>query len=417
MSNDTLKNGSKPEETLKDPLTELLRNGARDLIRQAVESELISFLSEHDNFKLLDGRQALVRNGFLPERTIQTGIGDVSIQVPKVRDRSGSGLHFNSQLLPPYLKRTKSIEELIPWLYLKGISTGDYTEALCAILGESARGLSANTISRLKNDWIHEHGSWQKQDLSLKKYVYFWADGIYSHVRMDDRLCLLVIIGVTVNGTKELVAVESGYRESSASWEEVLTNLRLRGLEIGPKLAVGDGALGFWNALSKVYPDTVHQRCWVHKTANILNKLPKSMQPKVKESLQEIWMASTRDDAYKAFDKTIELYSAKYPKAMECLLKDKDEMLAFYDFPAEHWIHIRTTNPIESAFATVRLRTKKSKNCGSRTTTLAMVFKLMQSAQKKWRKLKGFNLLQLVVNNVKFKDGVQVTEQSNKDAA
>ena len=417
MSNDTLKNGSKPEETLKDPLTELLRNGARDLIRQAVESELMSLLSEHENIKLLDGRQAVVRNGFLPERTIQTGIGDVSIKVPKVRDRSGSGIHFNSQLLPPYLKRTKSIDELIPWLYLKGISTGDYTEALCAILGELARGLSANTISRLKNDWIHEHERWQKQDLSFKKYVYFWADGIYSHVRMDDRLCLLVIIGVTVHGTKELVAVESGYRESSASWEEVLTSLRQRGLEFGPKLAVGDGALGFWNALSKVYPDAVHQRCWVHKTANILNKLPKSMQPKVKESLQEIWMASTRNDAYKAFDKAIELYSAKYPKAMECLLKDKAEMLAFYDFPAEHWTHIRTTNPIESAFATVRLRTKKSKNCGSRKTTLAMVFKLMQSAEKKWRKLKGFNLLQLVVNNVKFKDGVQVTEQSNKDAA
>jgi len=417
VSNDTLKNGSKPEETLKDPLTELLRNGARDLIRQAVESELMSLLSEHENIKLLDGRQAVVRNGFLPERTIQTGIGDVSIKVPKVRDRSGSGIHFNSQLLPPYLKRTKSIDELIPWLYLKGISTGDYTEALCAILGELARGLSANTISRLKNDWIHEHERWQKQDLSFKKYVYFWADGIYSHVRMDDRLCLLVIIGVTVHGTKELVAVESGYRESSASWEEVLTSLRQRGLEFGPKLAVGDGALGFWNALSKVYPDAVHQRCWVHKTANILNKLPKSMQPKVKESLQEIWMASTRNDAYKAFDKAIELYSAKYPKAMECLLKDKAEMLAFYDFPAEHWTHIRTTNPIESAFATVRLRTKKSKNCGSRKTTLAMVFKLMQSAEKKWRKLKGFNLLQLVVNNVKFKDGVQVTEQSNKDAA
>jgi transposase-like protein len=417
VSNDTLKTVTKPEETLKDPLTELLRNGARELIRQAVESELMSLLSEHEHLKLLDGRQALVRNGYLPERTIQTGIGDVSIQVPKIRDRSGSGIHFNSQLLPPYLKRTKSIEELIPWLYLKGISTGDYTEALCAILGESARGLSANTISRLKNDWIHEHESWQNQDLSLKKYVYFWADGIYSHVRMDDRLCLLVIIGVTVHGTKELVAVESGYRESSASWEEVLTSLRQRGLEFSPKLAVGDGALGFWNALSKVYPDTVHQRCWVHKTANILNKLPKSMQPKVKESLQEIWMASTRDEAYKAFDKTIQLYSAKYPKAMECLLKDKAEMLAFYDFPAEHWTHIRTTNPIESAFATVRLRTKKSKNCGSRKTTLAMVFKLMQSAEKKWRKLKGFNLLQLVVNNVKFKDGVQVTEQSNKDAA
>ena len=417
MSNDTLKTVTKPEETLKDPLTELLRNGARELIRQAVESELMSLLSEHEHLKLLDGRQALVRNGYLPERTIQTGIGDVSIQVPKIRDRSGSGIHFNSQLLPPYLKRTKSIEELIPWLYLKGISTGDYTEALCAILGESARGLSSNTISRLKNDWIHEHESWQNQDLNLKKYVYFWADGIYSHVRMDDRLCLLVIIGVTVHGTKELVAVESGYRESSASWEEVLTGLRQRGLEFGPKLAVGDGALGFWNALSKVYPNTVHQRCWVHKTANILNKLPKSMQPKVKESLQQIWMASTRDEAYKSFDRAIELYSAKYPKAMECLLKDKAEMLAFYDFPAEHWTHIRTTNPIESAFATVRLRTKKSKNSGSRKTTLAMVFKLMQSAEKKWRKIKGFNLLQLVVNNVKFKDGVQVTEQSNKDAA
>jgi putative transposase len=417
VSNDTLKTAAKPEETLKDPLTELLRNGARELIRQAVESELMSLLSEHENLKLLDGRQALVRNGYLPERTIQTGIGDVSIQVPKIRDRSGSGIHFTSQLLPPYLKRTKSIDELIPWLYLKGISTGDYTEALCALLGESARGLSANTISRLKNDWIDEHERWQRQDLSLKKYVYFWADGIYSHVRMDDRLCLLVIIGVTVHGTKELVAVESGYRESSASWEEVLTNLRQRGLESAPKLAVGDGAMGFWNALSKVYPDTVHQRCWVHKTGNILNKLPKSMQPKVKESLQEIWMASTRNDAYKAFDKAIELYSAKYPKAMECLFKDKEEMLAFYDFPAEHWTHIRTTNPIESAFATVRLRTKKSKNCGSRKTTLAMVFKLMQSAEKKWRKLKGFNLLQLVVNNVKFKDGVQVTEQSNKDAA
>lgn len=271
MSNDTLKTAAKPEETLKDPLTELLRNGARELIRQAVESELMSLLSEHENLKLLDGRQALVRNGYLPERTIQTGIGDVNIQVPKIRDRSGSGIHFTSQLLPPYLKRTKSIDELIPWLYLKGISTGDYTEALCALLGESARGLSANTISRLKNDWIHEHERWQRQDLSCKKYVYFWADGIYSHVRMDDRLCLLVIIGVTVHGTKELVAVESGYRESSASWEEVLTSLRQRGLESGPKLAVGDGALGFWNALSKVYPDTVHQRCWVHKTANILN--------------------------------------------------------------------------------------------------------------------------------------------------
>lgn len=417
MKDCNLKEVATPVQKITDPLTELLRNGARDLIRQAVEAELGTMLSECEDLKLLDGRQAVVRNGYLPERTIQTGIGDVSIKVPKVRDRSGSGIQFNSHLLPPYLRRTKSIEELIPWLYLKGLSTGDYSEALGSLLGEHAKGLSANTVSRLKSQWLEEHKNWQRQDLSQKRYVYWWADGIYSQVRMDDRLCLLVIIGVTEHGQKELVAVSDGYRESSASWEELLTSLRQRGLTQSPKLSAGDGALGFWNALSKVYPDSRHQRCWVHKTANILNKLPKSMQPKVKASLHEIWMASTRKDAYKAFDNTLELFSAKYPKAMECLRKDKEELLAFYDFPAEHWIHIRTTNPIESAFATVRLRTKKSRNCGSRDSTLAMVFKLMESAQKRWRKIKGFNLLTLVINNVKFEDGVQVVEQSDRKAA
>jgi len=417
MKDCNLKEVSTPVQKIIDPLTELLRNGARDLIRQAVESELETMLSEYSDLKLLNGRQAIVRNGYLPARTIQTGIGDVVVKVPKVRDRSGSGIHFNSQLVPPYLRRTKSIEDLIPWLYLKGLSTGDYSEALGSLLGEHAKGLSANTVSRLKNQWLDEHQNWQRQDLSQKRYVYWWADGIYSQVRMDDRVCLLVIIGVTEHGHKELVAVSDGYRESSVSWEELLTNLRQRGLTHSPKLSAGDGALGFWNALSKVYPDSRHQRCWVHKTANILNKLPKSVQPKVKAALHEIWMASTREDAYKAFDNTLALFSAKYPKAMECLNKDREELLAFYDFPAEHWIHIRTTNPIESAFATVRLRTKKCRNCGSRDTTLAMVFKLIESAQKRWIKIRGFNLLTLVVNNVKFKDGVQVVEQSDRMAA
>lgn len=406
-----------PVQKIIDPLTELLRNGARDLIRQAVEAELSVMLSEYEDLKLIDGRQAIVRNGYLPERTIQTGIGDVIIKVPKVRDRSGSGIHFQSHLLPPYLRHTKSIEELIPWLYLKGLSTGDYSEALGSLLGEHAKGLSPNTVSRLKSQWLDEHQSWQRQDLSRKRYVYWWADGIYSQVRMDDRLCLLVIIGVTEHGHKELVAVSDGYRESSASWEELRTSLRQRGLSHSPKLAAGDGALVFWNAISKVYPDTRHQRCWVHKTANILNKLPKSVQPKVKAALHEIWMASTRKDAHKAFDNALELFTPKYPKAMECLNKDREELLAFYDFPAEHWIHIRTTNPIESAFATVRLRTKKSRNCGSRESTLAMVFKLMESAQKRWIKIRGFNLLTLVVNNVKFENGVQVVEQSDRKAA
>jgi len=417
MSNCTLKSVTTPAEAVLDPLTELLRVGARDLIKQAVEAELADMLSQYESHKLPDGRQAVVRNGYLPERTLQTGLGDVAIQVPKVRDRSGDGVKFTSSLLPPYLKRTKSIEELLPWLYLKGLSTGDYSEALWALLGKNAKGLSANTISRLKADWLDEYREWQKQDLSQKRYVYWWVDGIYSNVRMDDRLCLLVIIGVTEHGYKELVAVEDGYRESSASWQEVLINLRERGLTVAPKLAVGDGALGFWNALSKAYPDCKHQRCWVHKTANVLAKLPKSVQPKVKASLQDIWMAETREDAYKAFDNAIARFSAKYSKAMTCLQKDKEELLAFYDFPAEHWQHIRTTNPIESAFATVRLRTKKSKNCGSRDTTLAMVYKLMQSAQKRWIKIRGFQLLTLVANNVEFKDGLQVIEQSDRNAA
>lgn len=417
MNDNKLELVGTPEEIVGDPLTALLRNGAKALIAQAVEVELEAILVTYQHEKLVDGRQAIVRNGYLPERTIQTGVGDVAIKVPKVRDRSKQGIKFNSSLLPPYLKRTKSMEELIPWLYLKGISTGGFQEALAALVGDQAKGLSANTISRLKANWLREHREWSQRDLSQKRYVYFWADGIYSNVRMDDRLCLLVIVGVTEFGHKELVAVEDGFRESLASWEEVLIKLRQMGLTQGPRLATGDGALGFWNALSKIYPDCRHQRCWVHKTANVLNKVSKSMQPKVKQSLHNIWMAETKKEAKKAFDNAIECYGAKYPKAMGCLDKDREELLAFYDFPAEHWVHIRTTNPIESTFATVRLRTKKSKNCGSRETTLAMVYKLMESAQKKWRKIKGFNLLRLVINNIPFKDGEIVKEQSDRKVA
>ncbi|MFC0383927.1 IS256 family transposase, partial [Chromohalobacter israelensis] len=405
MTDSTLRALSQPEPQVTDPLHELLRQGARDLIAKAVEAELATFLSQYADHRLDDGRQAVVRNGYLPERTVQTGIGDVSVQVPKVRDRSSGGARFNSSLLPPYLKRARSIEELIPWLYLKGISTGDYQEALAALLGDQAKGLSANTVSRLKKQWEDEHTEWRQRDLADRRYVYWWADGIYSNVRLDDRLCLLVIIGVTEQGRKELVAVEDGFRESAASWETVLTSLRARGLTTPPKLAVGDGAMGFWAALSKIYPATDHQRCWVHKTANVLNKLPKSVQPKVKADLHDIWMAETRDEAHKAFDRTVQRFEAKYPKAMACLAKDRDELLAFYDYPAEHWVHIRTTNPIESTFATVRLRTKRSRNCGSRATTLAMVFKLLQSAQKRWRRIKHSQKLELVVSNVKFQDG------------
>jgi len=415
MTKSTLKALSQPEKKVADPLTELLRSGARELIAQAVEAELQLLLEQHTDHRLADGRQAVVRNGSLPERTIQTGIGDVAIKVPKVRDRSGSGIRFNSTLLPPYLKRAQSVEELLPWLYLKGISTGDYQEALSALLGDQAKGLSANTISRLKQHWTEEHRAWCQRDLSHSRYVYWWADGVYSNVRQDDRLCLLVIIGVTEHGRKELVAVEDGYRESATSWSELLLGLQARGLTTSPKLAIGDGALGFWNALAKTYPDTRHQRCWVHKTANILNALPKSVQPKVKAALQEIWMAPTREEAHSAFDRALLRFEPKYPGAMARLRKDRDELLAFYDFPAEHWVHIRTTNPIESTFSTVRLRSRRSRNCGSRETTLAMVYKLLESAQKRWKRIKGFKLLTLVVNNVTFKDGEQEQEQDQSD--
>ncbi len=400
-----------------DALTGILREGAKKLLLAAVEEELEHFLRGNAEQRLPDGRAAVVRNGYLPERQIQTGIGNLTVRVPKVRDRSGSGVKFNSALLPPYLKRTKSVEELLPWLYLKGVSTGDFQEALQSILGHTAQGLSANTICRLKSNWLTEYKDWQKRDLSDKRYVYWWADGIYSNVRMDDKLCLLVIIGATEDGRKELIAVEDGFRESTDSWTAVFGDLRSRGLKEGPSLATGDGALGFWKALTQIFPKTRHQRCWVHKTANVLTKLPKSMHEKVKGSLHEIWMAESRAGAEKAFNLALSQYGAKYDGAMECLRKDHDELLSFYDFPAEHWAHIRTSNPIESAFSSIRLRTAKTRNCGSRETTLSMVFKLAQSAEKRWRKLKGYKLLGDVVTGVSFRDGIRELIQSPRNAA
>jgi len=395
-----------------DALGELLKQGAQQLLAKAIEAELTELLESYRS-QQVKGNRAVVRNGYLPERTIQTGLGDIAVKVPKIRDRSGRGIKFNSQLVPPYLKRTKHMEEFIPWLYLKGVSTGEMKPALEVLLGEGATGLSAGTVSRLKQSWEADYDHWRQRDLSKRRYVYVWVDGVYSNVRMDDRLCLLVVVGSDETGRKEVLAVVDGYRESEASWLEVMEQLDGQGLATPPMLAVGDGALGFWKAAAKKWPATARQRCWVHKTANVLNKVPKSVQPKIKEALHDIWMAETREAAYKAFDSCQRRFESKYPGAMECLVKDKESLLAFYDFPAPHWQHIRTTNPIESVFATVRLRTTKTKNCGSRKTTLAMAWKLITTAQKKWRRLRGYKLLADVIRGVQFKDGerVETTDQ------
>ncbi|MCH8843328.1 MAG: IS256 family transposase [SAR324 cluster bacterium] len=399
----------RPGEDEQDVLTEVLRQGAWRMLAQTVEAEVEAFVAAHEHIRDEAGRRLVVRNGYLPERTIQCGIGDIAVKAPRVRDRSGSGIRFTSAILPPYLRRTKSIEELIPWLYLKGISTGDFSEALAALLGPDAPGLSATTVSRLKAVWQGELEAWQGRDLTGKRYVYFWVDGVYFQARLEQaRQCFLVIIGADEAGNKELVGLWDGFRESEQSWSELLLDLKSRGLEMGPKLAVGDGALGFWTALRKIHSETRQQRCWVHKTANVLNKLPKSLQKQAKQRLHEIWMAEGKDDSEKAFDLFVDSYQAKYPKAAECLAKDRDVLLAFYDFPAEHWVHIRTTNPIESTFATVRLRTAKTRGCLSRETASTMVFKLTLCAQRKWRRLNGSNWLTNVIEGVKFEDGIKV---------
>lgn len=416
MNKNTVVRLKTPGSEPKDPLTKLLRDGARKLIQEAVQAEFDDFLAQFTDERLEDGRRAVVRNGFLPKREVQTGVGAVEVQVPKARDRRpvSDKAIFNSSLLPPYLKKTASVEGMLPWLYLKGISTGDFQEALSSLLGPDAAGLSPSTVSRLKQQWTEEHDSWSNRSLVRKRYVYWWVDGIHFSIRGEDaNSCILVVIGVTETGQKEFVAIEEGLRESELSWLEVLNGLKSRGLKIGPKLAVGDGALGFWKALAKTYGNTRQQRCWVHKTANVLNKLPKSSQKKAKERLHNIWMAETKQGACGAFDAFLETYADKYPKATECLKKDRETLLAFYEFPAAHWQHIRTTNPIESTFATVRLRTAKTRGCVSRKTILSLVYKLGLSAQNRWRKLRGFRHLADVIRGVKFADGIKV---ENKEA-
>lgn len=411
MSKDNVLDFKKPEPFVDDPITDVLRTGARKLLTEALEAEIEGFLSQYRDLRDHQDRQRVVRNGYLPERDIQTGIGHVAVKVPRARDRQpdheSGPIRFTSSLLPPYLRKTKSMEELIPWLYLKGISTSDFTEALAALLGEDAPGLSAATISRLKSIWQEDLEQWQKRDLSHKRYVYIWADGIYCNVRMEERQCLLVIIGATEEGKKELLALDSGFRESELSWTELLIDLKQRGLTAAPQLAIGDGALGFWKALTKVYHHARWQRCWVHKTVNVLNYLPKSLQAKAKEKLHQIWMAPNKAEAQRHFDDFITIYEAKYPKATQCLEKDRDVLLTFYDFPAEHWRHIRTTNPIESTFSTVRLRTAKVRSCFSSKTVVTMAFKLCQGAQRRWQRLYGYRKLGKVIRGIRFVDGVE----------
>jgi transposase-like protein len=421
----------------RDVLAEILRDGAQRLLAEAVEAEVEDWTQRHVQLQDERGRQQVVRNGHHPTRTLVTGVGPVAVTQPRVLDRrmvarrkievapgetmtqdvdaAGQPVQrFHSKILPPYLRKTKAIEELIPWLYLKGVSTGDFTEALQAVVGPQAAGLSASTITRLLTAWQDEHQVWSRRSLKDQQYVYLWADGIHFNIRLEeDRQCILVLMGATAEGKKELLAVVDGHRESEQSWYTLLLDCKQRGLAIDPKLATADGALGFWKALPQVWPTTREQRCWVHKTANVLDKMPKRVQPGAKNKLHEIWMAPTRADAERAFDQFVALYEPKYPAAVACLQKDREVLLTFYDFPAEHWIHLRTTNPIESTFATVRLRHRRSKGNGTRLACLAMVFKLCESAARHWRLLNGAKWLPAVIAGVQFIDG----EKPEKDAA
>jgi putative transposase len=410
MSKDNVIAIKKPDTFVDDPISEILRQGARSLITQALEIEIENFINQYKDLRDQMGLQRIVRNGYLPERQIQTGIGPVSVKAPRIRDRhqnASKRIHYSSAILPPYLRKTRSMEQLLPWLYLKGVSTGDFGDALAALVGKDAPGLSAPTIARLKTVWQKEYEQWQKRSLSGKRYVYFWADGVYCNVRMDDKHCLLVIVGATVDGEKELVAIEGGFRESELSWSQLLLDLKARGVTNGPQLAIGDGALGFWKAMDKVFPVARCQRCWVHKTANILNKLPKSLQPKAKSHLHQIWQADNKNEAERHFNSFVNAYEAKYPKAAQCLEKDRSSLLTFFDFPAEHWRHIRTTNPIESTFATVRLRTNKVRGCFSANTVITMAFKLCQCAQKRWIRLHHPERLAEIIKGVKFVNGIE----------
>jgi transposase-like protein len=401
---------------IDDPLTEILRAGARRLIAQAVEAEFETFLGSNADLVLADGRQRVVRHGHDPVRAIQTGIGSVDVEKPKARDRgaaAGDRIRFTSAILPKWARRTKSLDALLPVLYLRGVSAGDFQEALAALLGKDAPNLSPAVIARLKSEWEDEYRRWQDRDLSARRYVYVWADGVYLQARMEPQAeCMLVLIGATPEGVKELIGFQTGMRESAQSWRELLVDLKARGLSIAPELAIGDGALGFWNALDEALPTTRHQRCWLHKTTNVLDKFPKSLQPNAHKDLREIWLAPDRASAEGAMTTFAEKYAPKYDKAVDCLIKDRETLLTFFDFPADHWDHLRTTNPIESVFATVRHRTVRMKGALSQHTARLMVFKLVMAASKTWRRLQGQNQLPKVVKGAKFRDGIEVVPEA-----
>ena len=409
-------------EVVDDPLTAVLRSGARRLLSQAIEAEAEAFLALMKGVQLPDGRDRVVRHGHAPERSVETGIGPVKVQRVKLRDRGagavGERIRFTSAILPRWSRRTRSLDALLPILYLRGVSMGDFQEALTALLGRDAPNLSPSVIARLRNDWESDYGRWQRRDLSTRHYVYIWADGVYLQARMEPQAeCMLVLIGATPEGKKELLGFQVGMRESAQSWRELLVDLKARGLAVAPELATGDGALGFWKALEEVSPTTRHQRCTVHKTANVLDKLPKSVQPTAKADLREIWAAPDRATAQAAIATFAEKYRTKYEKAVSCLIKDRDALLTFYDFPAEHWDHLRTSDPIESVFATVRHRTVRTKGALSQDTARLMVFKLVMAAAKTWRRLKGENQLPKVVQGVTFRNGVEVTNTPAQNAA
>jgi putative transposase len=409
------------EGEIDDPLTEILRSGAKRLITRAVEAEFDAFLAEHGEHVLADGRQRVVRHGHDPVRTIQTGIGPVEVEKPKARDRGApdveARIRFSSAILPKWARRTKSLDALLPALYLRGISAGDFQEVLMALLGKDAPNLSPAVIARLKGEWEDEYQRWQARDLPARRYVYLWADGVYLQARMEPQAeCMLVLIGATPEGKKELVGFQTGMRESAQSWKELLVGLKARGLSIAPEIAVGDGALGFWKALDETFPSTRHQRCWQHKTLNVLDKLPKSVQSNAHSDLREIWLSPDRARADAAITTFAEKYAPKYDKAVDCLLKDRDALLTFFDFPAEHWAHLRTSNPIESVFATVRHRTARMKGALSQDTARLMVFKLVMAAAKSWRRLQGQNQLPKVINGVKFQDGIEVAIEEKSAA-
>ena len=410
-----------PDE-IDDPLTEVLRAGARRLLVRAVELEAEAFLTGMQDLKLPDGRARLVRHGHGPERQVQTGIGPIPVARVKMRDRGAATgqdrIRFPSAILPKWARRTRSLDALLPVLYLRGVSTGDFQEALSALLGKDAPNLSPAVVGRLTAEWQADYERWQVRDLSARRYVYIWADGVYLQARMEDQAeCMLVLIGATPEGRKELVGFQVGVRESTQSWRELLVDVKRRGLTVAPEIAVGDGALGFWKALDEIYPGARHQRCWVHKTANVLNKVPRSVQAAIKADLREVHGAPTRAVAEAAIDVFAEKYGTKYARAVECLTRDREALLAFYDLPAEHWDHLRTSNPIESVFATVRHRTVRTRGALSPTTARLMVFKLTMAASRTWRRLKGESQLSKVIRGVTFRDGVELTKTPDHRAA